>query len=129
MRNLNVTVPAQFASGVLSGLALAIDFLRTERDACEVQKDPAGAARAQELRDALGLVYQNTAAAQLRASVRPVNAGKRWTAADDATLRACWGSARRAAGGSEEALQGLADAVGRTPVAVALRLQSLGVWH
>ena len=122
---INVPTPAT----TMAALSLAIDFLRTERDAAESFKDATGAERAERMRDSLGALYQSLATAQMRAAVPLPRAGKRWTAEEDATLRACWGSARRAAGGSEEALQGLADAVGRTPVSVALRLQSLGIWH
>ena len=129
MSNLNVTVPAPLAPSAINGLALAIDFLRGEREAAEKMKDRAGAAGAQGLRDALGTLYLALATAQLRAETPPPRSGKRWTASEDAMLRACWGSARRTARGTEKALQGLADAVGRTPVSVALRLQALGVWH
>lgn len=113
----------------LTGLSLAIDYLKGERDASESLHDKAGALVAERNRDALGALYQVLAHAQLRIATGYPRAGKRWTPAEDATLRACWGSARRAAGGSEEALQGLAETIGRSPVAVALRLQSLGIWH
>lgn len=112
----------------LAALSFAIDAVRAERDIEEKQHNPAGFAMLQAHRDALGALYQSLATVQTRAA-RPTRAGKRWTPDEDATLRACWGSARRTAGGSEEALQGLADAVDRSPVAVALRLQSLGIWH
>lgn len=123
MRKLNVTIPADSVPVLLLALADAIDHARRERDACDGLE---GRQAWERQRDALGYLYLQTAIADARPA--PARSGKRWTNGDDETLRACWGSARRAAGGSEEALQALADAVQRSPVAVALRLAHLGIW-
>lgn len=123
MRKLNVTVPATFAPALRDALAWAIDMARAARNA---DGNPPGSPYAAR-RDALGELFLQLAIAETRTP--PVRSGKRWTREEDAFLRACWGSTRRAYSDGEAALQQLADAVQRTPVAVALRLQSLGIWH
>lgn len=124
MRKLNVTIPANQAPAMMTALVDAIEHMRANRDAC----DDARARQVWEApRDALGFLYLQIAIADARPA--PARSGKRWTGDEDMLLHACWGPARRAAGGSEEALQALADAVQRSPVAVALRLAHLGIWR
>jgi hypothetical protein len=129
MKTLYVMVPATKVTGVLLGLAFAIDALKRERDTSKHMGVDGDAQRAEALRDELGMLYLSIAAARTRAETKLPRAGKRWSEEEDRTLRMGWGAARRAAGGSEEALRALADAVGRSPVAVALRMQLLGIWH
>lgn len=127
MTTLNIRLPSQTVDEALKGLALAIDFLRQERDSSLALTDAAGARRATRMRDALGALYQAAASERQRQHCES-RSGLRWTVEEDEVLRACWGSARRIACNTDDALQSLADTLGRKPVAVAMRLHALGVW-
>ena len=123
MRKLNVTIPASMVPVLQDAILWAVDLARSARDA---DGNPPGSPYATR-RDALGLLHATIVHEANKAP--PARTGKRWTRDEDATLRASWGPLRRTADDTGEALQHLADAVQRTPVAVALRLQSLGIWH
>lgn len=84
----------------------------------------------QEARTLLAQAHGLYNLADEREAAKPTQHGRRWTSNDDHYLATYWGpSLRHFSGDAEAAIAALARDLGRTPVAVAIRLCVTGVFN